>query len=139
MEIPEDILRREIYLYLDYETRINLNRCLHPLSRGKKSFTKLQIKQHAIQSVASSLRTRTNKINNIISTSDKVREIKKLFRLLTIPRFQEVFHMETLRNVTMNKCSDFYNYSPELDEIIDDLRLIIRSYSGNTHSCPISV
>ena len=139
MEISEDLWKYEIYPYLDYETRINLNRCLHPLSRGKKSFTKLQIKQHAVKSVTEALRTRTNKINNIISTSDKVREIKKLFTLLGTPRFQEVFHMETLRSVTMNKCSDFYNYSPELDEIIDELRLIISTYSGNIHSCPISV
>jgi hypothetical protein len=139
MELVGDVWEYRIYPYLDYESRIHLNKVLKPHLRGKKKFTKLQIKQHAIQSVARSLTTRITIINNIISTEEKIREIKKLFTLLCRPRFQEVFYMENIRNVTLSKCSDFYNYSSELDEIIDELALIIGSYSGNTHSCPISV
>jgi hypothetical protein len=139
MEIPEDILRREIYHYLDYETRINLNMYLHPLSRGKQRFTKLQIKQHAVRSVAGCLKIRTNKINDIIEPTRKVREIIKLFELLTTPRFQHIFHMELIRKVMKEKCTSFYNNSPILDELIDKLRAIIDKYTGNVQPKTISV
>jgi len=139
MEIPEDILRREIYHYLDYETRINLNMYLHPLSRGKQRFTKLQIKQHAVTSVAGCLKIRTNKINDIIEPTRKVREIIKLFELLTTPRFQHIFHMELIRKVMKEKCTSFYNSSPILDELIDKLRAIIDKYTGNVQPKTICV
>jgi hypothetical protein len=139
MEIPEDILRREIYHYLDYETRINLNMYLHPLSRGKQRFTKLQIKQHAVRSVADALKVRTNKINDIIEPTRKIREITKLFALLTTPRFQHIFHMETIRNVMKDKCTSFYNSSPILDELINELRVIIDKYTGDIQPKTISV
>jgi hypothetical protein len=139
MEIPEDILRREIYHYLDYETRINLNRYLHPLSRGKQRFTKLQIKQHAVRSVADALRIRTNGINDILDPTSKIREIIKLFELLTTPRFQHIFHMESIRNVINDKCTSFYNNSPILDELICEVRDIIKNYTGNVQPNTISV
>ena len=139
MEIPEDVLRREIYHYLDYETRINLNRYLHPLSRGSKRFTKLQIKQHAVRCVADALRIRTNKINNILDNNKKTYEITKLFGLLTTPKFQHIFHMETIRNVMQEKCINFYNISPILDELINELNPIIKKYSGNVQPNSISV
>jgi len=146
MELPDDIWKHKIYQYLDYDSRINLNRVMPPQIRGKKRFTKIQIQKHASFAAAQTLAKIITRINLIqYNNRYKYTQIKKVFRLMTNPLFQQVFHIIDIREIVSIKCwelsqEDTNHDKDRLNELLQKTLRIIRSYSTKIEkSLPISL
>lgn len=135
--IPFDIWKYEIYTYLDYESRYNLNCILKPEARGSKKIK--DINQHAIECVYNSIKSRLDIIvNTPFEFMSNYLRVKGLYTLLLNPLFQPVFNLKKFREQTIAKCSEMKdskyldeNTRTEFNELLDKLMIVVKKFNGD--------
>jgi hypothetical protein len=148
MELPSELWKYEIYPYLDYDSRLNLNLVLDPETRGYKRINPERIRSHSAHSVYINMR---DKIAALVfedmELDVRILKIKTTFKLFLNPLFQPLFQIKSLREMTLQKCKEFSSasiLSPEdREEFIDlekRLKEKIALFQDNlTLSIPFSV
>jgi hypothetical protein len=135
MNIPEDIWKYEIYPFLDYDSRINLNQILPPTARGSKKLSKNALKQHGSSMTTRDITRRVIKLNNLEFGWIKTVWIIDFFTFIRKPLFQHVFHFIDFRKQFLKKCREFHNcaeidiqHQKLLNQQIFKARKIVRTY-----------
>ena len=79
-----DIVHEMIFPMLDYESRIQFNRCLLPKDRHRAKFTTLQILSHELYVVSMMIKNVVVKISTVIGFTPKERVYKKAKLIVTL-------------------------------------------------------
>jgi hypothetical protein len=132
MEI-DDVWKYEISSYLDYETRNNLNRVLPFEARLTKKIPLNLLKSHAAKACYPMVEKHLYACRDFLNESQcqeaNARQVIILFEKFLEPTILPIFYLKKLRDGTLDKCKQFYNFTfiPEdlkdaLNTIIDKLR-----------------
>jgi len=141
MEI-DDIWKYEISSYLDYETRNNLNRVLPLTGRSTKKIPLSLLKAHAAKACYPMVEKHLFACRDFLNESQcqeaNARQVIILFEKFLEPQILPIFYLKKLRDGTLAKCKEFYNFTfiPEdlkdqLNTIIDKLRNEISKFDPN--------
>lgn len=141
MEI-DDLWKYEISTYLDYETRINLNRVLPFEGRGFKKIPQKLLKGHASKAcysiVSKYVFACSDFLYNSESEEEKAEQIIILFNKFLEPQILPIFHLEQMREKALEKCKEFYNLEiisknlkNQMNIIIDKLRTELSKFNDN--------
>lgn len=108
-EFPLEVIRYHIFLFLDYDSRINLNQCLPIWDRISKKMDKMSIRNHDRHIRIADISNRLNKINNTFGV-DKVIGLTELFKLSILPLYFTLIQENiTYRNQMISKADEFIN------------------------------
>jgi hypothetical protein len=119
-ELPLDVIRVFIFPTLDYESRIQLNRCLPPWDRLTKKMHRVSVENHDEITVVSEVRRLLFKLEESHTwhrTSDWLEKRYKafihLFSILQRPRYLRIILCRGgFRKSTLEKIEDIYNTVP---------------------------
>lgn len=144
MEV-DDLWKYEISPYLDYETRINLNRVLPFEGRGFKKIPQKLLKGHAAKACYSTVSKYvfacSDFLYNSESEEEKAEQIIILFNKFLEPQILPIFYLEQMREKALDKCNEFYNLEiisedlkNQMNIIIDKLRIELSKFNDNVIS-----
>jgi len=125
MELPVEIWKYEIYTYLDYNSKINLNRVLKHELRGKTKMKKQDIISHIALCIAPIIKNNLLEISTQFPLFSKFKGIKALFEKLQNPFIQQIFNFKKFKETALIKCSEFYDSNLLIDEDKKELNLLI--------------
>ena len=118
----EDVIHESIFPYLDYESRIQMNRVLPPIERYRTRFSKDEIVRHELYVVTAILKSKLNSIETVCGSTRKIRMRKKSQRLLQMLQLVEP---ETRNVIIMQHYPSFHTV------IIDKLTSLSDPYSDD--------
>ena len=103
-ELPLDIIRVYIFPCLDYESRIELNRCLPPWDRLSKKMDRASVERHDRITTTATVKTYIHKLEWIWTPNDRYKLFTKMFALFFKPRYLNlVKHERDFRTVLLQK------------------------------------
>ena len=120
-ELPLDVIRVFIFPTLDYESRIQLNRCLPPWDRLTKKMPRVSVENHDEIAVVSEVRRLLFKLEERYTwhrTSDWLEKRYKafihLFSILQRPRYLRIILCRGgFRKSVLDKIEQIYNTLPD--------------------------
>jgi hypothetical protein len=138
MNIPDDIWKHEIYTFLDYDSRINLNQVLPSAARGSKKLSKNVLKRHAASMCTLDITKKIIKLNKLEGGWIKTILVIDFFTFMRNPIFQQAFYLKDFRTQFLKKCRDFHNckevdihHEKLLNQQIFKARKIIKHYKDD--------
>ena len=103
-ELPLDIIRVYIFPRLDYESRIQLNRCLPPCDRLSKKMDRASVERHDRITTVATVKEYLYKLEWVWTPNDRYKIAIKMFSLFFKPRYLNlVKHENGLRTVLLEK------------------------------------
>ena len=103
-ELPLDVIRVYIFPRLDYESRIQLNRCLPPCDRLSKKMDRASVERHDIVTTTHVVKEYLLKLEWVWTPNDRYKIAIKMFALFFKPRYLNlVRHNNNFRSVLLNK------------------------------------
>jgi hypothetical protein len=116
-ELPLDVIRVYIFPKLDYESRIQLNRCLPPCDRLSKKMDHASVERHDTLTTTETVREYLLKLSYIMTPNDRYKLAIKMFALFFKPRYLNlVRHNNNFRSVLLEK--------------LDSLKILHQGYRG---------
>ena len=113
--IPMDVIRYELFPFLDFESRINLNQCLPPQDRVSKKFDKAFIEAHQRDIYISMIRVYLYQIDEISAYDKKFKTISKMLKLLQTPAYIAFTNKHLhFRQAVLNKAAELRNHTTYL-------------------------
>jgi hypothetical protein len=105
-EFPYEIIRDNLFPFLDYDSRINLNQCIPIWDRISKKMDRMSVKKHDRNIRIITIRGHFDNIENS-SDNGKVKYTTKLLKTLQLPLFFSLIQEATsFRNATVRKLDD---------------------------------
>ena len=101
-------LWRLIFKYLDYDSRINLNR-VYPKTPVVRRLTKQQVQRHHVATVSEEVRRYIDLALALRTARSVTQALVQVIR----PRYSPLLHFKRLRDQTIEKCNQFL---PEVSE-----------------------
>jgi len=102
--IPLDVIRYELFPFLDFESRVNLNQCLPPRDRVPKKFDKAFLEAHERDICISMIRSYLTSIEDMPSGDKKFKRIKKMYKLMQTPTYMSFINKHaSFRAAVVNK------------------------------------
>jgi hypothetical protein len=103
-ELPLDVIRSYIFPCLDYESRIELNRCLPPWDRLSKKMDRASVERHDRITTVATVKEYLYKLEWVWTPNDRYKIAIKMFSLFFKPRYLNlVKHENGLRKVLLEK------------------------------------
>ena len=103
-ELPLDVIREYIFPRLDYESRIQLNRCLPPCDRLSKKMDRASVERNDIVTPTHVVKEYLLKLDWISTPNDRYKLAIKMFALFFKPRYLNlVRHNNNFRSVLLQK------------------------------------
>jgi len=132
-----DILHECIFPYLDYESRIQMNRVLPPIERYRTRFSKDEIVRHELYVVTAILKSKLNSIETICGSTRTIRMRTKSQRLIQMLQLVEekrtvimMQHYPSFHKVIIDKLTSLSDpYSDDLRDASKYFRQKIVAYA----------
>jgi hypothetical protein len=103
-ELPLDVIRVYIFPRLDYESRIQLNRCLPPCDRLSKKMDRASVERHDRITTVATVKQYLYKLEWVWTPNDRYKIAIKMFSLFFKPRYLNlVRHERDFRSVLLEK------------------------------------
>ena len=143
--LPMDVIKHQIFAYLDYESRINLNQCLPIWDRIPSKMPKQSILKHDIEFRIRILKRMLNSLNettvniytghttNVLSGDARIMLSTKLFKAFQEPMCFSIIKLYTrFRDVVVRKINEFEesiaeDYSLYSNGLVDNFILEINN------------
>ena len=110
--LPDDILRFELFAYLDYEGRNALNRCLPFEARISTPLKKNAHNQIVMGLHAETIRKFLRKVEDKDKIKDRVKHVLKLYR--SVNKFNYlIIHSSLFRKMFIEKCNSYMDENNE--------------------------
>lgn len=102
-----DVIRYELFPFLDFESRVNLNQCLPPRDRVPKKFDKTFLETHQRDMCVSMLTSYLTSIEDMPSGDKKFKRIKKMLKLMQTPTYISFINKHaSFRAAVVNKVTE---------------------------------
>ena len=109
-ELPLDVIREYIFPRLDYESRIELNRCLPPWDRLSKKMDRASVEGHDRRTTTATVKTYLHKLEWVWTPNDRYKLCIKMFALFFKPRYLNlVRHQHDFRTALLEKLDSLKN------------------------------
>ena len=120
-QLPLDVIREYIFPRLDYESRIELNRCLPPWDRLSKKMDRASVETHDRLATTDTVKKHLQKLEWIWTPTDRYKLMIKMFSLFFKPRYKNIArHNLVFRKTILGK----------LDSILNSLKTPHKGHRG---------